>query len=58
MLRKLARERLVQANEQRARDAARGRCERHRGTAQRDRTAVEEDELGEMCVALCCTVAL
>ena len=48
----LGRERLVQAHEQRAGDAARGRDDRHRETAQRDRTAVEKDELGEMCVAL------
>ena len=48
----LARERLVQAHEQGAGNAARGRGDRHREGAQRDRTVVEEDELGEVCVAL------
>ena len=48
----LARQGLVQAYEQRAGHAARGRDDRHCETTQRDRTTVEEDELGELCVAL------
>ena len=49
---KLCGERLVQTHEQRAGHAARGSGDRNHDTAQRQRSAIEKDKLGQMCVAL------
>jgi endonuclease/exonuclease/phosphatase family metal-dependent hydrolase len=49
---KLCGERLVQAHEQRAGHAARRSGDRNHDTAQRQRSAIEKDKLGQMCVAL------
>ena len=50
--RELGGERLVQTHEQRPGDAARRRGDRDHDAAQRNRSAIEKDELGEVCVAL------
>jgi endonuclease/exonuclease/phosphatase family metal-dependent hydrolase len=49
---KLCGQRLVQTHEQRAGHAARRSGGRNQDTAQRQRSAIEEDKLGQMCVAL------
>jgi endonuclease/exonuclease/phosphatase family metal-dependent hydrolase len=45
-------QRLVQAHKERAGHAARRRDDRNHDTAQRQRSAIEKDKLGQMCVAL------
>ncbi len=50
--RELRGQRLVQAHEQSARHAARRRGDRDNDAAQRHRSAIQEDKLGEVCVAL------